>query len=516
VRSIDVMAARKPVELVLRTGIVSGVDDPDVGRCTVDLAGSTLPSVPHLQSYAPATGHVVLVAQYGDQLVVLGRPGVYDGGVGGGGGEVGPQGPPGPAGPAGPQGIQGVKGDTGSTGAVGPAGATGPTGPAGPTGVTGATGATGATGPAGADGATGPQGPQGVKGDTGTAGTNGAPGSVWFTGAGVPAGSLAGSVIGDFYLNSSTGDYYRKTAATVWTLQGNLRGPQGTTGTAGANGAPGSVWFSGTTAPAGSLAGSIVGDWYLNTVTGDVYQKTGAAVWTLQGNVRGPQGTTGTTGVRGAIWFTGTVNPTSTVPASPLVNDMYLNTTTGQMWRCSVAGPPNSWALQSGAIIGPQGPTGPAGAPASSLRMPGTLVSANALGAAIAASTYQAVAFAGYFATENADATVWSSADPTHLYAPIDGRYTIAGVLQWITNNSTGYRQMTVKRNGTTNILLQTVPPTPGAATSIPFNIADVVLLAGEYVELGGIHTATANLQMGGSGVVLTRISMSWMGPLNP
>lgn len=63
-------------------------------------------------------------------------------------------------------------------------------------------------------------GPQGPKGDIG---------SYWISGAGVPA-SGTGRIF-DYYLNSTTGDFYEKTTATVWTLRGNIKGVKGDTGT---------------------------------------------------------------------------------------------------------------------------------------------------------------------------------------------------------------------------------------------------------------------------------------------
>lgn len=59
----------------------------------------------------------------------------------------------------------------------------------------------------------------------------------------------------------------------TWTLAGNIKGPQGTAGTAGAAGsagARGSNWYTGTGAP-GVIAGSAVGDQYLDTASGNVY-----------------------------------------------------------------------------------------------------------------------------------------------------------------------------------------------------------------------------------------------------
>jgi hypothetical protein len=51
------------------------------------------------------------------------------------------------------------------------------------------------------------------------------------------------------------------------------------------------AWTNGVGAPSG--AAGLVGDYYLDTSTGDVYLKTGTSTWTLQANMRGPQGTNG-------------------------------------------------------------------------------------------------------------------------------------------------------------------------------------------------------------------------------
>jgi hypothetical protein len=50
-------------------------------------------------------------------------------------------------------------------------------------------------------------------------------------------------------------------------------------------------WSHGSTAP--SINQGIVGDYYLNTLTGDVYQKNTTSTWTLISNLMGPQGVTG-------------------------------------------------------------------------------------------------------------------------------------------------------------------------------------------------------------------------------
>jgi len=82
---------------------------------------------------------------------------------------------------------------------------------------------------------------------------------------------------------------------TPWGVSGaGLTGPPGPQGNAGT---PGEQWFTGSGAPSGATG--IVGDWYLDSATGDYYEKTGASTWTLRGNLKGPQGNTGNTGVQG-------------------------------------------------------------------------------------------------------------------------------------------------------------------------------------------------------------------------
>lgn len=104
-------------------------------------------------------------------------------------------------------------------------------------------------------------------------------------------------------------------------------------------------------------------------------------VKTLIGNVKGPQGdkgdkgdtgATGNAGTRGSRWNNGTaITGTSTTATifsgsgitDALVNDMYLNTSTGNTYRCTVAGVASvaKW-VYTGNIKGPKGDTGATGA----------------------------------------------------------------------------------------------------------------------------------------------------------
>lgn len=68
-------------------------------------------------------------------------------------------------------------------------------------------------------------GPPGSQGATGGQGPTGATGSLWYTGTGAPATGTG--VVNDFYLDNASGDVYKKTATSTWTLQGNIKGLAG-------------------------------------------------------------------------------------------------------------------------------------------------------------------------------------------------------------------------------------------------------------------------------------------------
>ena len=148
---------------------------------------------------------------------------------------------------------------------------------------------------------------------------------------------------------------------STWTqLSYAVRGPQGEKGDTGATGTRGSVWNVGTactgTASTGTvfatgISSSLVGDLYLNTSTGYVYRCTTAgnastAKWSYIGSIKGATGDKGATGTRGSRWNAGTActgtSTTGTVFATgitdALVNDYYLNTSTGYVYRCTTAG----------------------------------------------------------------------------------------------------------------------------------------------------------------------------------
>jgi hypothetical protein len=176
------------------------------------------------------------------------------------------------------------------------------TGPQGPQGPKGETGATGATGPKGETGATGSQGPAGSAGPTGATGAKGDTGATGAAGAngnlwfsGNGGPATALGSNGDFYLDNVNHDIYNKTSG-IWTKIANIA--------AGANGA---TWWNGTGVPAPSLGSA--GDFYLNLANSDVYNKVSGS-WTIVANIKGATGATGPKGDTGATGATGPPGPT--------------------------------------------------------------------------------------------------------------------------------------------------------------------------------------------------------------
>lgn len=161
---------------------------------------------------------------------------------------------------------------------------------------------------------------------------------------------------------------------STFSVKNGSKGDKGDTGAAGAKGATGtrgSRWSSGTaitgtsttaTVFSGSgITDALVNDYYLNTSTGYVYRCTvagaaAAAKWVYAGSIKGAtgaagaagaKGATGATGTRGSRWNSGTaITGTSTTATifsgsgitDALVNDYYLNTSTGYVYKCTVAG----------------------------------------------------------------------------------------------------------------------------------------------------------------------------------
>ncbi|MBT2661953.1 hypothetical protein [Bacillus sp. ISL-45] len=165
----------------------------------------------------------------------------------------------------------------------------------------------------GAKGDTGATGPQGPKGDTGATGPQGIQGPIGPQGpagaegktwyTGTVAPVASVGVIGDFYLNRTTWDVYEKTASTTWTLRGNIKGAIGATGPQGPQGIQGPKGDTGATGPQG-----LKGDTGATGATGPqgpqgIQGATGPA------GPQGPKGDKGDTGATGPVGPQGLTGP---------------------------------------------------------------------------------------------------------------------------------------------------------------------------------------------------------------
>jgi hypothetical protein len=130
-------------------------------------------------------------------------------------------------------------------------------------------------------------------------------------------------------------------------------------GSAGATG--GTVWGAGAGLPS-DLSGKD-GDFYLHTVSGDVYEKA-AGHYSLKVNLRGPQGEPGPQGAAGAPGIQGPVGPAGPEgPAGPVGPQGLAGPTgaEGPAGPQGLTGPQGPQGLQG--LTGPPGPQGPQGLP---------------------------------------------------------------------------------------------------------------------------------------------------------
>ncbi|WP_211135449.1 collagen-like triple helix repeat-containing protein [Clostridium paraputrificum] len=131
-------------------------------------------------------------------------------------------------------------------------------------------------------------------------------GTVWIVGSVAPTNQ---GKEGDFYLNRTTFELYRKVSG-VWQTMGSIKGAKGDTGSTGATGAPGTPGKDGTPGTKGAdgatwLFGTAVpntegkkGDFYLKTDTYDIYSKATGS-WVKTGNIKGAKGDKGNPGEKG-------------------------------------------------------------------------------------------------------------------------------------------------------------------------------------------------------------------------
>jgi hypothetical protein len=134
---------------------------------------------------------------------------------------------------------------------------------------------------------------------TGTiGGTNGLNGAIWLTGAGAPDDTNGSDR--DLYLDTTSGDYFVKTSGTWGSVEGNLKGADGTDGVNGTNGVDGTngkdgaTWLTGVDTP--DDVNGTDGDLYLDTTNGNYFIKASGTWGSSAGNLIGPQGIAGADG----------------------------------------------------------------------------------------------------------------------------------------------------------------------------------------------------------------------------
>jgi len=182
----------------------------------------------------------------------------------------------------------------------------------------------------GDDGQDGQDGINGLNGYVHIAWANSADGSVDFS----TTVSEGKSYIGTYSDNTSADSQDYEDYS--WSLI------KGADGADGEDGTDGSVWYTGTvltgTTTATGVAGAL-GDKYLNTSTSNVYECTTAgdsstAIWTYVANIKGQPGTDG------ATWISGTTlsGQTTATGVAGALGDMYINTSTDNVYECTTAG----------------------------------------------------------------------------------------------------------------------------------------------------------------------------------
>jgi hypothetical protein len=176
----------------------------------------------------------------------------------------------------------------------------------------------------------------------------------WKYGAGVPASNLG--LVGDYYLDTATGNVYNKTNSTTWVLISNIMGPQGPAGAVGATGPQGSTGATGLTGSQGStgLTGPAgpTGPQGIQGLPGT----NGAVGATGLTGPAGAAGTNGINGTNGTAVLNGNTNPSV---GTGVNGDFYINTSTNELF-----GPKTNGTWPAGvSLLGPQGPQGIQGLP---------------------------------------------------------------------------------------------------------------------------------------------------------
>jgi len=119
------------------------------------------------------------------------------------------------------------------------------------------------------DGAIGPQGEKGIQGEKGEQGVKGIDGTTILSGVTAPSTSIG--IVGDYYIDLNTKNFYGPKTANLWGNPTSLKGDKGDTGN------DGSKIYSGEGTPSGTLG--INGDFYFSKQELSFYGPKTSAGW---------------------------------------------------------------------------------------------------------------------------------------------------------------------------------------------------------------------------------------------
>lgn len=237
-----------------------------------------------------------------------------------------------------------------------------------------------------------------------------------------------------------------------------LQGPQGPAGTNGAG------WSSGSTNPTTAPPANI--KFYLQTTSGQIFEWNGTA-WVSS--------ITTIKGTNGNVWFTGVVNPNTITVAGAVVNDFFLDTVLGNIYKLIGV----SWVLQ----LNIKGTNGAAGVNGT-----GLLGSAYSI-ASVTQSTSGNVVFAGFEIAVNGLQAFPTLGSVVKVTGVFKSNYSLAA-LGGATNGEIYFSPRIINQN-TSTIYDVTVDSIDSNTTS-PLNSAKI-MLGVNAVNSNATHGYTAS-----------------------
>lgn len=124
---------------------------------------------------------------------------------------------------------------------------------------------------------------------------------------------------------------------------------------------------------------------------------------------------------------------------------------------------------------------------------------------ACATSTGVVVPFTAQRGPDAANGSMWAVGNASRLVAPTPGWYSLEAHLSWAAN-TTGIRSAGYKFNGTTTLNFRVSQPANAVGgTEYNFQVHNIQMQAGEYLEVFAYQTAGASLNLAGAEATLTK-----------